>query len=60
MVVNDYFGPIRINIPHATPNYGPGNISLKLIITNIHIVLHKKYLISEITGKTRSKSNVLS
>ena len=23
MGVNDYFGTIRINIPHATPNYGP-------------------------------------
>ena len=21
--VNDYFGPILKNIPHATPNYGP-------------------------------------
>ena len=23
MVVTDYFGPMRTNIPHATPNYGP-------------------------------------
>ena len=23
MVVNDYFDPIRTNIPHATPNYRP-------------------------------------
>ena len=22
MRVNAYFGPIRTNIPHATPNYG--------------------------------------
>ena len=24
MVVNDYFGPRRTNIPHAPPNYGHG------------------------------------
>ena len=24
MGVNDYFGPMITNIPHATPNYGPG------------------------------------
>ena len=24
MRVNAYFGPRRTNIPHATPNYGPG------------------------------------
>ena len=24
MVVNSYFGPIRTNIPYATPNYIPG------------------------------------
>ena len=24
MGVNDYFGPRRTNIPHATPNYGAG------------------------------------
>ena len=26
--INADFGPRRINRPHATPNYGPGNISL--------------------------------
>ena len=39
MVVNDYQGPILTNRPHATPNYGPGKLSLKLIITDIHIFL---------------------
>ena len=29
MGLNAYFGPIRTNILHATPNYGPGNIILK-------------------------------
>ena len=24
MGANDYFFPRKINIPHATPNYGPG------------------------------------
>ena len=24
MGVNTYFGPRRNNIPHTTPNYGPG------------------------------------
>ena len=47
MVVYAYFGPRWTNRPHATPNYGPGNTSLKLIITHRHIVLHKMELLSE-------------
>ena len=39
MGVNTYFGTNR---PHATPNYGPRNISLKLIITDRHIFFQKK------------------
>ena len=36
-----FFGPIRTSILHATPYYGPGNISLKFIIIDRHIVLQK-------------------
>ena len=45
MLVNCYFGPITTNRPHATPNYGPGNLGLKFIITDRHIFLQKKELI---------------
>ena len=30
MGVNDYVGPIRINRPHATPNYGPGQSKFEI------------------------------
>ena len=40
MGANAYFGPRSTNRPHATSNYEPGNLSLKLTITDIHIVLH--------------------
>ena len=30
MVLNDYFGPIKTNIPHATPNYGPGTYNFEV------------------------------
>ena len=59
MVVDTYFGPRQKNRPHVTPNYGPVNISLKFIITDRHIVLHKKYLISGKAGKRSSRSNLL-
>ena len=42
MRVNAYFGPIRTNIPLATPNCGPGNLGLKLIITDRHNFLLEK------------------
>ena len=28
--MNDYFYPIKTNIPHATPNYGPGKYILEV------------------------------
>ena len=30
MVVKDYFVPIRTNIPHAKPNYGPGKYKFEV------------------------------
>ena len=27
---NAYFGPIRTDIPHATPNYGPGKSKFEM------------------------------
>ena len=42
IVVNAYFGPRRTNRPHTTPNYGPENLGLKLIIIDRHIILQKK------------------
>ena len=59
MLVNAYFGPRRTNIPRAIPNYGPVNISTKLIIADIHIVLRKKWgYIQGKFGKIRSRCNV--
>ena len=55
MGVNDYFGPRRTNRPHATTNYGPGNLNLKLIITDRHIFLQKFQLIIEKKGKSGQK-----
>ena len=40
MVVNDNFFPRQTNIPHAKPNYGPRNLSLKFIITDRHLFLN--------------------
>ena len=51
MGLNTYFIPIQINIPHVTPNHGPGNISLKLVITGKNIVLQKNYIISQKTWR---------
>ena len=59
MGVNDYFGLRQGNRPHETPIYGPGNLILKLIITDKYMFLQKKYLISGKTRKTRSISNLL-
>ena len=42
MGVNDYCVPICTNRPHGTPNHGPENISLKLNITERHIIIQKK------------------
>ena len=28
--INDYFDPIRINRPHANPNYGPGQSKFEI------------------------------
>ena len=47
MGVTDYFVPRRTNRPHAAPNYGPGNISMKLLIKYRHIFLQKNWLIYE-------------
>ena len=60
MGVNVYFGMIRKNRPHITPNYTPGNLSFKLTIKDMHIVLQKKYLISDKNLKKWSRSNVSS
>ena len=30
MVLNAYFGPIRTNRPHETPNYGPGKYKFEV------------------------------
>ena len=46
MGLNDFFGPRQKYIPYATPNNGPVNLSLELIITDIHIVLRKNYFTS--------------
>ena len=42
MGVNAYFGPRWTNRQHKTPNFRPGNLSLKLIITDRHNVLQEK------------------
>ena len=42
MGVNAVFGNWWRNIPHATPDYGPGKIILRFSITDKLIVIRKK------------------
>ena len=58
MGLNTYFGPRWKYIPHATPEYGPGKYSLKLIITDKHIFLQKLVHIRKSKWRIRLRSNL--
>ena len=55
--MNTYFIPIRANIPHAKPKYGPGESKFKNdYYTNV-FRKNESYKIK--VGKIRSRRNVL-
>ena len=50
---NDYFGPIRTNIPHETPNYGPGKSKFEIDYYRWIYSFQKNVLIYEESWKNQ-------
>ena len=56
VVVNDYIGAIKRNMPHETTNYGPGKynrLSHTDILYSIKIGSYTRWI-----GEIRSRSNI--
>ena len=59
MGANDYFGPIRNNRPHATPNYNTGKYKFEVDYYRQIYCSPKKKLISEKNFKNKAKKQCI-